>query len=94
MADRDNLPRYPSHGNVTRAQRNTAELARVQIRQNERQLRNQVRPAGTQLPLLRKISYLWRLLTQSRLRALARGRKLRISPYMGSSELLARPPQS
>ncbi|KAI9983065.1 hypothetical protein PInf_006987 [Phytophthora infestans] len=50
MADRDNLPPYHSHRKVTRAQRNTAELARVQIRQNERQLRNQVRPAGSQLP--------------------------------------------
>ncbi|KAF4042864.1 hypothetical protein GN244_ATG04782 [Phytophthora infestans] len=35
MADSDNLPPYPSHGNVTRAQQNTAKLARAQIRQNE-----------------------------------------------------------
>ncbi|KAF4129177.1 hypothetical protein GN958_ATG21632 [Phytophthora infestans] len=47
MADSDNLPPYPSHGNVTRAQRNTA---RAKIRQNERQLRNQARPDGSKLP--------------------------------------------
>ncbi|KAF4148149.1 hypothetical protein GN958_ATG02663 [Phytophthora infestans] len=50
MADSDDLPPYPSHDKVTRAQYDTAELARVQIRQNARQLRNQARPAEHKLP--------------------------------------------
>ncbi|KAF1786109.1 hypothetical protein GQ600_4604 [Phytophthora cactorum] len=39
MADSSDLPPYPGHGKITHAQRDGAELARIRIRQNERQLR-------------------------------------------------------
>ncbi|KAF4046933.1 hypothetical protein GN244_ATG00581 [Phytophthora infestans] len=48
----DNLPPNPSDGKVTCAQRDTAEPTRAQIRQNERQLRNQPGPAGSKPPPL------------------------------------------
>ncbi|KAG3050240.1 hypothetical protein PI124_g20195 [Phytophthora idaei] len=52
MADSSDLPPYPGHGNVTHAQRGGAELARIRIRQNERQLRSRARPAVPTLPPL------------------------------------------
>ncbi|KAE8893927.1 hypothetical protein PF002_g897 [Phytophthora fragariae] len=40
MGDKSDLPVYPGHGAVTHAQRDSAELARIRIRQNQRQLRD------------------------------------------------------
>ncbi|KAG3156912.1 hypothetical protein PC128_g21763 [Phytophthora cactorum] len=42
MADSSDLPPYPGHGKITHAQRDGAELARIRIRQNERQLRKEI----------------------------------------------------
>ncbi|KAG2897344.1 hypothetical protein PC117_g22803, partial [Phytophthora cactorum] len=44
MADSSDLPPYPGHGKITHAQRDGAELARIRIRQNERQLRSRPGP--------------------------------------------------
>ncbi|KAG6952149.1 hypothetical protein JG687_00013201 [Phytophthora cactorum] len=52
MADSSDLPPYPGHGKITHAQRDGAELARIRIRQNERQLRSRTRTAVPTLPPL------------------------------------------
>ncbi|KAE9325809.1 hypothetical protein PR003_g16383 [Phytophthora rubi] len=40
QGDKSDLPVYPGHGAVTHAQRDSADLARIRIRQNQRQLRD------------------------------------------------------